>query len=196
MFWLILSTAIWGFVHSWMASVKFKNFVMRILGEAGSKFYRLFYNLFSVISITPLIYLMFTLPDRDLYRIPPPWSYILLVGQGLAVLFLVAAILQTDVLAFAGLRQLFEEEQPGKLVITGLYRWVRHPLYTFGLLVLWLSASVSANSFIVYVGLTTYILVGIFFEERKLLRQFGQEYVIYKSVTPMLIPGLKTGGNK
>jgi protein-S-isoprenylcysteine O-methyltransferase Ste14 len=63
-------------------------------------------------------------------------------------------------------------------------------------LTLWLSPSVSVNSFIVYLAFTSYILVGIVFEERKLLREFGQTYVDYKSSTPMLIPGLRFGGNK
>ena len=53
----------------------------------------------------------------------------------------------------------------------------------------------TVNSFIVYVALTIYVLIGIIFEERKLLREFGQDYANYKSVTPMLIPGLKFGGN-
>jgi protein-S-isoprenylcysteine O-methyltransferase Ste14 len=100
------------------------------------------------------------------------------------------------VFSFVGLRQLVEEEQPGKLVTGGLYRVVRHPLYTFSLLILWFAPTVSVNSFIVYASLTLYILIGIFFEERKLLREFGQAYADYKSVTPMLIPGLKLGGNK
>ena len=120
----------------------------------------------------------------------------MLVGQGLSVVFLFVAVLRTDVLSFVGLRQLFEEVQPGKLVTKGFYRMVRHPLYTFGLLALWLSSSVSVNAFIVYLSLTIYILAGIYFEERKLLREFGQAYADYRSVTPMLIPGLKFGGNK
>ena len=79
------------------------------------------------------------------------------------------------------------------MVIGGLYRFVRHPLYTFSLLVLWLSPSMTVNTLIVYAALTIYILIGAVFEERKLLRQFGQEYAHYKSVTPMLIPGFKMG---
>jgi protein-S-isoprenylcysteine O-methyltransferase Ste14 len=71
----------------------------------------------------------------------------------------------------------------------GLYRYVRHPLYTFSLLILWLSPAMSLNTFIVYLALTVYILIGIIFEERKLVREFGEEYVGYRSVTPMLIPG-------
>jgi protein-S-isoprenylcysteine O-methyltransferase Ste14 len=72
----------------------------------------------------------------------------------------------------------------------GLYHYVRHPLYTFSLLILWLSPTMTLNSFIVYLALTIYILIGIVFEERKLLREFGEEYANYRSITPMLIPGI------
>jgi len=196
MLWLILSVSVWGFVHSLMASIRFKNFILQVLGNRGLKFYRLLYNLFSVISIAPVFYLLITLPNKNLYRIPSPWSYMMLAGQGISVILLIAAILQTDVLSFVGLRQLFEKESSGKLVVSGLYHVVRHPLYTFGLLILWLAPVVSVNSFVVYFALTVYILIGIKFEERKLLYEFGQKYADYKSVTPMLIPGLKLGGNK
>jgi protein-S-isoprenylcysteine O-methyltransferase Ste14 len=196
MFWLIFSVAVWGAVHSWMASLKFKEFIRRVLGNGGVRFYRLFYNVFSVISIAPVFYLMLVLPDKDFYQVPTPWSYLMFAGSGISVLLLFVAVLQTDVLSFVGVRQLFQEEQPAKLVTRGFYRVVRHPLYTFGLLALWLSSSVSLNTFIVYLGLTIYILVGIYFEERKLLREFGQAYADYQSVTPMLVPGLKFGGNK
>lgn len=117
-------------------------------------------------------------------------------GQVLSVLFLFVAVLQTDVLSFVGLRQVFEEQKKTDLVVNGLYRFVRHPLYTFSLGILWLSPSMTLNSFIVYAALTIYILIGIIFEERKLLREFGQEYAAYKTVTPMLLPGLKFRGNK
>jgi protein-S-isoprenylcysteine O-methyltransferase Ste14 len=196
MFWLIITIALWGIIHSLLASVGFKNFLRSALGEGFMKSYRLLYNLFAVISFAPILYLMITLPDQPLYQVPRPWSYLMRAGQGISALLLLAAVLQTDMLAFVGLRQLVEEEKMSALVTGGLYRLVRHPLYTFSLLFLWLSPSMSLNSFVVYVALTLYILIGIIFEERKLLREFGQQYASYRAVTPMLIPGLKWGGNK
>ena len=196
MFWLIVGIALWGILHSLLASLGFKSLLRRLLGDVFMRFYRLLYNLLAVVSILPVLYLMVSLPDRTLYQVPTPWSYLMLAGQGLSVLFLLVAVLQTDVLSFAGLRQLVEEEKTGNLVTSGLYRSVRHPLYTFSLAILWLSPSMSMNPFIVYVGLTIYVLIGIFFEERKLLREFGQAYTQYKSMTPMLIPAPKFGGNK
>lgn len=196
MLWLILSIIVWGLVHSWTASLGFKESLRRSLGDGFMKSYRLLYNVFAVVSILPVLYLMATQPDSPLYRVPAPWNTWMRVGQGVSALLLLVAVLQTDVLSFAGLRQLVEAEQPASLVTNGLYRWVRHPLYTFSLGILWLSPAVSLNSFVVYVSLTLYILAGIYFEERKLLREFGESYARYKTVTPMLLPGVKLFGNK
>ena len=196
MFWLIFTIALWGVVHSLLASLRFKSFLLRSLGAGFMKFYRLLYNNIAVISIVPVLYLMISLPNKSLYQVPAPWSTLMLAGQAISALFLFVAVIQTDILSFAGLRQLIEEEKTGGLVTSGLYRSVRHPLYTFSLLILWLVPSMSLNSFIIYVVLTVYVLIGIFFEERKLLREFGGAYEQYRSVTPMLIPALKLGGNK
>lgn len=196
-FWLTLAVLLWGIVHSIMASLKAKVWVQRTLGEAGKRFYRLFFNVFSVISFLPVLWLMVSLPDQVLYRIPAPWVYLSLAGQLAAVVMLVVGVLQTDTLSFIGLRQLIEgEERSARLITRGLYRWVRHPLYTAGLLFIWLIPVMSQNTLIVVIAATVYIIVGAFFEERKLKREFGQAYEKYRAETPMLVPGLKFGRNK
>jgi protein-S-isoprenylcysteine O-methyltransferase Ste14 len=136
---------------------------------------------------------MATLPNQRVYEIPSPWNLVMFGGQLISVILLGIAFLQTDSLSFVGLRQLFEKEESGALVVHGLYKIVRHPLYTFSLLFLWLTPSVSQNSLTVYIGSTLYILIGVYFEERKLLREFGEAYANYKNSTPMLIPGLVLG---
>jgi protein-S-isoprenylcysteine O-methyltransferase Ste14 len=196
MFWLVFTIALWGILHSLLASLGFKNFIRRALGARFMKLYRLLYNILAVVSAVPVLYLMVSLPDQMLYRIPAPWSYWMQAGQVLSLVFLFVAVLQTDLLSFAGWRQLVEEEKPGSLVTSGLYRSVRHPLYTFSLLILWLSPSMSINTFVIYAALTIYVLIGIIFEERKLVREFGKDYAEYKSSTPMLFPGWKFRGNK
>jgi len=161
------------------------------------RFYRLAYNIFSAVSFAPILLLMAILPDQVLYRIPAPWVYLSLAGQVGAAVLLVVGLLQTDPLSFVGLRQLFEEkERPSQLVTHGLYRWVRHPLYSAGLLFIWLAPLMSQNSLTVVIAATVYIVVGALFEERKLEREFGAAYAEYKAVTPMLIPGLVFGRNK
>lgn len=193
--YLILAIAIWGIVHSILASLSAKEYFRGTLGADFMRFYRLGYNIFSVLSFLPIVYFMITLPDQPLYSMPVPWSILMLAGQAVSALLLMVGLLQTDVLSFMGLRQLFtSEEQASRLVISGLYRYMRHPLYTFGLLFIWLTPEVTVNSFTVYIALTIYLLIGAYFEERKLLHEFGPAYADYKRVTPMLIPGLKFRG--
>ncbi len=187
-FILLLALAIWGVVHSFLASHMAKDLFRLKIGSMD--FYRLAYNIFAAISFLPILYLMATLPNQLVYEVPSPWNLVMFGGQLISVILLGIAFLQTDSLSFVGLRQLFEKEQSGALVVHGLYKLVRHPLYTFSLLFLWLTPSVSQNSLTVYIGSTLYILIGVFFEERKLLREFGEAYAGYKNKTPMLIPGL------
>ncbi|MCE9644992.1 MAG: isoprenylcysteine carboxylmethyltransferase family protein [Chloroflexi bacterium] len=183
---LLLSMALWGVVHSLLASHFARDMLRGTLGGA----YRLAYNAFAGISFLPILYLMRTLPDQPVYNVPEPWNLVMFAGQGLAALFLLVAFLQTDFLSFVGLRQLFEAETgPGRLVTHGLYRVVRHPLYTFSLLFIWLSPTMTQNSLAVYFGATVYVVIGAYFEERKLLRDFGEAYAQYRQRTPMLIPG-------
>jgi len=189
--YILLSLIIWGLIHSVLASHAFKAILTRAFGATLMRGYRFFYNVFAFITFLPVLYLVSALPDASLYSVPAPISYVMLLGQGLAAIMLVVGVLQTDTLSFVGLRQLFEQEKPSPLVTRGLYRLVRHPLYTAGLLFLWLSPQVTVNSFTMYIGATVYILVGAYFEERKLLREFGAAYAEYKSKTPMLIPWLK-----
>ena len=196
-FWLTLAVLIWGVIHSVTASLGAKEWVQRVLGNTGTRFYRLAYNLFSFISFLPTLWLMAVLPDQVLYQIPVPWVYLSLAGQIAAVVILIVGVLQTDTLSFVGLRQLFERrERPSELVTHGLYRWARHPLYTAALIFIWLTPVMSVNSLVVIISATIYIVVGAWFEERKLEREFGIAYAEYKAVTPMLIPGLIFKRNK
>ena len=69
-----------------------------------------------------------------------------------------------------------------------LYRYVRHPLY-FGLvLAFWSVPTMTAGHFLFSAGATAYILVGIWFEERDLIHQFGDAYRRYRQQVGMLVP--------
>ena len=195
--WLIVAVLVWGIVHSILASLETKAWFRSVLGEGVMRYYRFAYNFFSVISFALILFLMAILPDRVLYQIPAPWVYLSLAGQLGAVVMLIVGVLQTDTLSFIGLRQLIEKkERSSELVVRGLYRWMRHPLYTAGLIFIWLTPIMRENSLIVFIALTIYIIVGAYFEERKLEREFGSSYAEYKAETPMLIPGLIFGRNK
>ncbi len=192
MTWLILSVILWGLVHSIMASLSFRARLTAWLGKNVMRFYRLFFNIFSVITLVPVLWLAKVLPDSTLYAVPKPWFYVMLVGQAFAALGEVVGFSQTDIFEFAGLRQIISPraEVESRLVVKGLYKYMRHPLYTFGLLFVWLTPVMSVNMLVLYISLTVYTIIGAHFEERKLLREFGGDYAAYKENTPMLVPRL------
>ncbi len=193
MFWIILSVILWGLLHSLLASHKAKEITRRRLGEKAGRFYRLAYNLFACVSFLPVLVIAAFTPDRTLYLVPLPWSALMVAGQVLSVVALVAGFRQTDTWEFLGLRQITGpvETRQGQLVTGGLYRYVRHPLYSAGLAFIWLMPLVTVNVLAINVALTIYVIVGAVFEERKLRREFSQAYADYAAITPMLIPFTK-----
>jgi protein-S-isoprenylcysteine O-methyltransferase Ste14 len=190
---ILAAMLLYGLVHSLLASLTFKAWMQRWLGERGGRLYRLAYNLFALVSLLPVLALPALLPDRRLYTIPFPWALLTLALQGLAVVVLLAGLYQTGVWAFLGLSQLSGSNQANssRLVIHGLYRWVRHPLYSAGLIFIWLTPLMTTNLLAFNLGATVYLIAGALFEERKLLSEFGQEYARYRAATPMLVPWLK-----
>ena len=187
---LVFASAVWGLVHSLTASMKFKEAVFRVFSIRSRNWYRLFYNLFSTITFLPLLVLTVTLPDKSLYEIPEPWVDFTLILQLLAAIVLLIGIWQTDLWSFLGIRQIMGGSTESRIVTGGLYRFVRHPLYTAGLVFIWLTPVMTVNRLVLYLSLTVYIIIGAYFEERKLRREYGKEYENYQTRTPMLIPVL------
>lgn len=69
-----------------------------------------------------------------------------------------------------------------------LYRVVRHPLQ-FGLLLMMIATPVMTLGHLIFVvAMALYIAIGLRFEERALLRDFGAAYAAYQRDVPMLIP--------
>jgi protein-S-isoprenylcysteine O-methyltransferase Ste14 len=190
---ILVTVGIYGLVHSWLASQQAKRQIRRLLGASPvDRFYRLAYNAFAVLSLLPVLALALLLPDHPLYMIPFPWILLTLALQGLAVVALIVGLLQTGPLDFIGLSQPFEptHDREKTLVTNGLYRWVRHPLYTAGFVFIWLSPVMTTNLLTFYLGLSLYLWIGAHFEEQKLLREYGESYQRYRQKTPMFVPRL------
>jgi protein-S-isoprenylcysteine O-methyltransferase Ste14 len=76
----------------------------------------------------------------------------------------------------------------GRLLVRGPYRWVRHPLYFFCLLMIWSCPDLTPDRLLFNVLCTAWIIVGTLLEERDLVESFGEEYRVYQSRVPMLLP--------
>ncbi|RJP39805.1 MAG: isoprenylcysteine carboxylmethyltransferase family protein [Desulfobacteraceae bacterium] len=77
---------------------------------------------------------------------------------------------------------------PPQLSIRGPYRWVRHPLYLFSILMIWSCPDITADRLLFNVMWTVWIIAGAFLEERDLAACFGEAYRQYQRNVPMLIP--------
>jgi protein-S-isoprenylcysteine O-methyltransferase Ste14 len=193
-FWLILLAVLsYGLLHTLLASKKVKAFINNRFGSKTEQWYRLAYNLIAVFTLLPILLLPIIFPDKEIYRIHFPWIILTMAIQLSAVIFLFLGLRQTGITSFIGLRQLLlpEDISPPRLVTGGLYRYVRHPLYTAGLVIIWLIPIMTWNLLALIIGLSAYIIIGAYFEERKLLLDFGDAYAEYRRYTPMLVPGLR-----
>jgi protein-S-isoprenylcysteine O-methyltransferase Ste14 len=109
------------------------------------------------------------------------------------IAFYMSFRLQTSPLRFAGLAHLLTpgslEDEP--LQLHGFYCYVRHPLYLFSLILIWLIPLMTVNVLTLNALITLYVYVGSVFEENKLLVQFGHAYDHYRRHVPRLLPRLK-----
>jgi protein-S-isoprenylcysteine O-methyltransferase Ste14 len=100
------------------------------------------------------------------------------------------ALRSVDVL---GIRPILDQndashEQSISLTTRGPYRWVRHPLYFFTLVMIWCCPDVTVDRLLFNALFTTWIVLGTLLEERDLVAEFGEIYVDYQREVPMLIP--------
>lgn len=197
MIWFLLGFVIWAAVHSVTAAAGTKHaFEKRFGKRAYQGLYRLLYNLISFVTFLPVLYILWSqIPQITLWTIPAPWRFITMGIQLLALVGLAISLLQTDIFSFIGLRQAArflrgaaDPTVPDQFVTTGTYHWVRHPLYFFSLLFLWLNPVMMLSSFLFNILATLYFWIGSIYEERRLLTAFGEAYEEYQRNVPGLVP--------
>lgn len=81
-----------------------------------------------------------------------------------------------------------KQERPQQVVAKGPYRWVRHPLYFFLIILIWSYPVLTPDRLLFNVMWSIWIVIGTYLEDRDLHREFGIQYSTYSSQVPMLIP--------
>ncbi len=80
---------------------------------------------------------------------------------------------------------------PMPISVAGPYRWVRHPLYLFMILMIWSCPDLTRDRLLFNLLWTIWIVIGSYFEEIDLVAEFGDAYREYQRRVPMLIPLLR-----
>ncbi|PWU03143.1 MAG: hypothetical protein C5B52_04025 [Bacteroidetes bacterium] len=189
--WLIIFWILFGVSHSLLASIWFKNQI-RMLAGRSFKYYRIIYNLFSFLSLGLILYFQYSFSSPALW-VSPYWitlpAFLFVALGGLIMLICITRYF----LPMSGLSALRNKNEDSFLVIDGMHRFVRHPLYFGTLMLVWALFLIYPflNNLICCTAITLYTFLGTVMEEKKLLIQFGNEYRKYQREVPMLVPFTK-----
>ena len=78
--------------------------------------------------------------------------------------------------------------QESPFTIRGPYRWVRHPLYLFMIVLFWSCPILTTDRLFFNILWTIWVVVATVLEERDLTNDFGDAYRDYQAKVPMLLP--------
>jgi methanethiol S-methyltransferase len=187
----LLLLGLFAIQHSVMARPAFKRWWAKVLPVACQ---RSTYVLLSSLILLLLFWQWRPIP-MAVWRIEglAAWLLVGVYWLGWSIVF--ASTFMIDHFDLSGLRQAFfalrGAGQPGQSFKTPLlYKIVRHPLMLGFLLAFWATPRMTAGHLLFAIMTTAYILVGLQFEERDLIAEFGTTYQQYRERVPMLVPRL------
>src|SRR5918996_2694357 len=203
--------ALWALVHSILASKQVKDLAHRISGSRyRDGLYRFTFNAQSVVSLLWAAQRFSRLPDRELYRVRPPWSWLFRASQAASLGVLLSGVRVMGILRFAGLTPLMDllagrELRPApeaqgpplgsddEVVKAGAFRFSRHPGNLGALGFFLFLPRMTANRAILLVLVGLYVVLGSLHEEHRLRAAYGAAYERYRRAVPFLVPGRPRG---
>ena len=151
-----LSTLVFAIIHSLLATRRCK----RWAADCGwdEPRYRLLYTIVSLLLTAIWLLCIHALPDLQLFRAEGVLFYMLVVLQITGAIIIFAAFRPIDTMAFLGFRRSAHDVDP--FVISGIYRYMRHPMYSGVILMLLASPLQSINSLSMTLAVALYFLIG------------------------------------
>jgi protein-S-isoprenylcysteine O-methyltransferase Ste14 len=192
--YLMLSALVivWCILHSAMISISVTGYFKRLLGSKY-RFYRLFFNFIALLTLIPVSLFAYSIRTEAIFQ----WNGYMRIGQ--VLLLLISFLLfylggrNYDVRQVLGFKQIKEGISSkaitvtGELDTSGVRGITRHPWYLAAILLIW-ARQMDVSVVVINVILTSYLIVGTYLEERKLIREFGEKYLTYQKKVSMLIP--------
>ncbi len=184
---LVVFWVVFCLLHSLFAAIWFKTWAFAKM-KGAYRYYRKLYIVFAAITFIGIVLYQFKMEQLVLFDPPQFLRIIAIAIGGIAGLIIILYILRyfrsflNEPMAIHGTRK--------PLVTNGAYKYVRHPLYIVTFVFIW-SAFVLLpwlSSLICVVIVTTYTVLAIPLEEKKLEMEYGDAYTQYKKRVPRLIP--------
>ena len=184
---IVASVTVFGIQHSGISALRVKHWIIDRWGQRG------YSRIFNVTSVLALIPASFSLKYWDwLYFLQSPElvnPLLFLSGIILLALGVVVAILASKSISVSTVADMRTDRKP-VLVTGGLYARMRHPLYLATILfLLSLVAFYPFSNILTFsLAFVAYVVIGAYLEERKLVIQYGPEYLAYRKTTGFLLP--------
>lgn len=183
---LLLARIFYFAFHSILASDRIKIIAARISGS-HFRFYRIMYSFLSSIGLMVLLILNASVTPIILVESKGFVRYLSLMMATFGVMVISQAFKQYRLISFIGLKQ-----ETNEFTRSGILQYVRHPIYSGTLLVVigfflfipTLATLISVSCILLYLP------IGIYFEEKKLIKQLGEQYLSYKREVPSVFPRL------
>jgi protein-S-isoprenylcysteine O-methyltransferase Ste14 len=182
----------WCFFHSFLITPAVIDFARERL-QSAYRYYRIFYNVTALATLAPVLVYSFSIRGVPVFRWEGPFRII----QGLlvisALVLFIGGAMRYDLARFLGIRQVSEDNSCGvltddcRLDTSGILGIVRHPWYSGGILIVW-AGNLDVTAILTNMVITGYFLIGAILEERKLLAEFGKDYMDYRQRVSMFFP--------
>ena len=186
----ILLLIAWGIQHSVMARNWFKQAIRNIVPSHTER------STYVLISSIVLAFLMLAWQPMHgvIWDVDNEMGVTALwVTFGLGWVTIFAATFLTNHFDLFGLRQTwlhFVKKSYTSLHFTErlIYQWIRHPMMLGILIAIWSTGTMTMSHFVFSVGMSVYVLIGIHFEEKSLVKDLGINYEEYQLRTAKLLP--------
>ena len=184
-------------VHTILASHRVKEEIKKSFGDLIA-FYRLGYNLFAIVSLY-FIYELSPKPNLVIYDLPKPYDILILIPQFAALIGLFWSFKYICIKEFLGISQIeryvqkkyySDLDEDLTLTIDGPFKYSRHPIYFFSIMFLLFRPTMDLFYLTFFLIIVAYFYVGANFEEKKLVRVFGDIYKKYQKSVPQIFPSL------
>jgi len=183
---LLLAWLLYFYLHSLLAATSVKAFFAKKFALRSSRTYRIGYNIIGLTGILLLFYFQFIIPSTILFTTGFITNCIAFSLLLLGLIIMIVAIRNYDWKSFIGIT----DEKNYALVIAGMNRYVRHPLYSGTMLFVmgYFMWQPYFKNLMLMILMWAYLAIGIIYEERKLVKLYGDVYKNYQKKVKKMIP--------